>query len=483
MSANLIVQRHEPRLRLPRAGRAARRCSRAGGRRDIRVVWAARRAVGEVCGDAPGAWRLGRRPRRRDAAELGRIRGAALRRAARLGAVVVPLNFLLAEPEVEERASPSSRRRCVDSRHAALESGEPLRDVIARDAADPAVILFTSGTSGRPKGATLTHGRHPRRVDERRSGARSSARATSCSARRRSRTCSGYRRASSRRSRTEARSPSCARFDARQTLATDGRDAARRSCSACRRCASRSAEAARAPPSGCRLCGSRMSAAPRSRRRSVRLRGALRRRRLRGLRDDGDVAASRRPTAPARRASPARSGVPLGGTEIRIDGADERGVGEVTFRGPSVIPGYWNDPKATAEAIYADGWLATGDMGYLDDDGYLFLVDRKKELIIRGGYNVYPREVEEALYAHPDVLEAAVIGVPRRPARRGGRGARRLRARARRRRPTSLTATGRRSGSRPTSTRAGSSSSTTLPKGPTGKILKRAIDVETLFAS
>ena len=82
------------------------------------------------------------------------------------------------------------------------------------------------------------------------------------------------------------------------------------------------------------------------------------------------------------------------------------------FRGPSVIPGYWNDPEATAAAIDADGWLATGDVGYLDDDGYLFLVDRKKELIIRGGYNVYPREVEEALYAHPDVLEAAVVGVP-----------------------------------------------------------------------
>ena len=103
---------------------------------------------------------------------------------------------------------------------------------------------------------------------------------------------------------------------------------------------------------------------------------------------------------------------PLVGTELRVRDPDGEGVGEVEFRGPSVIPGYWNDPDATAAAIDADGWLATGDLGRLDEDGDLHLVDRKKELIIRGGYNVYPREVEEALYAHPDVLEAAVVGVP-----------------------------------------------------------------------
>lgn len=82
------------------------------------------------------------------------------------------------------------------------------------------------------------------------------------------------------------------------------------------------------------------------------------------------------------------------------------------FRGPSVIPGYWHDPEATAATIDVDGWLSTGDVGRLDQDGYLYLVDRKKELIIRGGYNVYPREVKEVLYAHPDVLEVAVVGVP-----------------------------------------------------------------------
>ena len=174
-------------------------------------------------------------------------------------------------------------------------------------------------------------------------------------------------------------------------------------------------------------------------------------------------------------------GVPLGGTEIRIDGADERGVGEVRFRGSSVIPGYWNDPKATAEAISPDGWLATGDMGYVDDDGYLFLVDRKKELISRGGYKVYPREVEEVLYAHPDVLEAAVIGVP--DDRLGEEVVAIVVPRA----GSSPTPDGLRDW---TKERVAAYKyprrivvAETLPKGPTGKILKRAIDVDSLFAS
>jgi long-chain acyl-CoA synthetase len=114
---------------------------------------------------------------------------------------------------------------------------------------------------------------------------------------------------------------------------------------------------------------------------------------------------------------PGSVGTPLGGTELRIVSLDGEPlpageVGEVQFRGHSVIPGYWEDPETTAQTIDPEGWLATGDLGYVDEDGYLFLVDRKKDLILRGGYSVYPREVEEALYEHPDVLEAAVVGVP-----------------------------------------------------------------------
>jgi long-chain acyl-CoA synthetase len=111
-------------------------------------------------------------------------------------------------------------------------------------------------------------------------------------------------------------------------------------------------------------------------------------------------------------------GKPIWGTETQV--WDERGrrlppgrdhIGELVTRGFHVMKGYLNKPEATAEVL-ADGWLHTGDLGYVDDDGFLYIVDRKKELIIRGGYNVYPREVEEVLYAHPAVAEAAVIGVP-----------------------------------------------------------------------
>ncbi len=108
-------------------------------------------------------------------------------------------------------------------------------------------------------------------------------------------------------------------------------------------------------------------------------------------------------------------GVPIDGVEMRVvddDGNDvEPGTpGEIAIRGHNVMKGYWGKPDKTAEAI-PDGWFRTGDVATVDDDGYFFIVDRKKDLIIRGGYNVYPREVEEVLYAHPDVTEAAVIGV------------------------------------------------------------------------
>ncbi|REK73516.1 AMP-dependent synthetase [Aeromicrobium endophyticum] len=86
-------------------------------------------------------------------------------------------------------------------------------------------------------------------------------------------------------------------------------------------------------------------------------------------------------------------------------------VGEVFIKGPTIMKGYRNRPEATAEDL-RDGWLKTGDLGMLDEDGYLSIVDRAKDLIIRGGYNVYPREVEEVLYEHPDIVEVAVVGVP-----------------------------------------------------------------------
>lgn len=114
---------------------------------------------------------------------------------------------------------------------------------------------------------------------------------------------------------------------------------------------------------------------------------------------------------------PGSVGVPVPQLEVRVvgpDGADcaVDEVGEVCLRGTMVMAGYWNNPEATAAAFDAEGFFRTGDLGRLDADGYLYIVDRIKDLIIHGGYNVYPREVEEVLYEHPQVLEAAVIGSP-----------------------------------------------------------------------
>jgi long-chain acyl-CoA synthetase len=86
-------------------------------------------------------------------------------------------------------------------------------------------------------------------------------------------------------------------------------------------------------------------------------------------------------------------------------------VGEILIRGHNVMKGYLGRPEATEETLRG-GWLHSGDLGYVDSDGFFFIVDRAKDLVIRGGYNVYPREIEEVLYAHPDIVEAAVIGKP-----------------------------------------------------------------------
>jgi len=110
-------------------------------------------------------------------------------------------------------------------------------------------------------------------------------------------------------------------------------------------------------------------------------------------------------------------GVPGPGVELRIvgdDGADcETGaVGEIWVRSPQVMKGYWNMAEATAEAITADGWFKTGDAGYVDADGYVYIHDRVKDMIVSGGENVYPAEVENVLMAHPGIADVAVIGVP-----------------------------------------------------------------------
>jgi long-chain acyl-CoA synthetase len=109
-------------------------------------------------------------------------------------------------------------------------------------------------------------------------------------------------------------------------------------------------------------------------------------------------------------------GLPLPGVEVRLadeDGSDaeEGDPGEVLVKGPNVFRGYWNRQEETEDA-FAESWLRTGDVAYRDDEGYLFLVDRRKDLVIVSGFNVFPKEVEDALLTHPEVEEAAVVGVP-----------------------------------------------------------------------
>jgi long-chain acyl-CoA synthetase len=132
-----------------------------------------------------------------------------------------------------------------------------------------------------------------------------------------------------------------------------------------------------------------------------------------GLTEASPIVATAALGGPAR---PGSIGPPLPGVDVRLVDHDGTDVlvgdpGEILVRGPNVFAGYWNDAEATARVLDADGWLHTGDLAIVDDDGWLRLVDRAKDLIIVSGFNVYPAEVEDALVEHPDVAEAAVVGV------------------------------------------------------------------------
>jgi long-chain acyl-CoA synthetase len=131
-----------------------------------------------------------------------------------------------------------------------------------------------------------------------------------------------------------------------------------------------------------------------------------------GLSETSPVASFNHPDKPRK---PGSVGTPVEGVEMRLVSdsghpVPQGEVGEIVIRGHNLMTGYWGKPEATAEAI-PDGWFRTGDLARVDEDGYFFIVDRKKEMIIRGGYNVYPREVEEALHEHPAVAEVAVVGI------------------------------------------------------------------------
>ncbi len=124
-------------------------------------------------------------------------------------------------------------------------------------------------------------------------------------------------------------------------------------------------------------------------------------------------------TPPHDYARPGSCGLPIPGIVIKFADVDNPGRyvargerGEICIGGPNVMKGYWKKPEATAESMTADGFLRTGDVGYMDEDGYVYIVDRTKDMLLCGGFNVYPRTIEEAIYKHPSVEEVSVIGIP-----------------------------------------------------------------------
>ena len=313
----------------------------------------------------------------------------------------MPLNVLLARPEVDERMRISGARLLVEDAGFFDSELEPMPDIVDCGASDPAVILFTSGTSGRAKGAVLTHG-----------GIRFAAQAaahalglTPDDVVLGAAPFSHVLGQSTGLVGTLSAGASIAvveRFDAEATL---------------RFMSDTSTTILLGVPTMCiALCEAARTVAALPPVRIAHIGGAPVP--LEVARDfeetfGGEVVEGYGLTelsgiattyVPGQSRKPGSVGMPLEGTELRIAGGDGNALpanepGEIEFRGPSVIPGYWEDEESTAEALSADGWLSTGDIGYVDEDGYLFLVDRKKDVIIRGGYNVYPREVEEVLYA------------------------------------------------------------------------------------
>jgi long-chain acyl-CoA synthetase len=400
--------------------------------------------------------------------------------AQRLGAIVVPLNPLLAQREVEERIRISGAKLTLDAGDELEGSGPAAPEVAERDDDDAAVILFTSGTSGRAKGAVLTHGSI-------RAAAHAAAAALELTPEDVVLGAAPFSHVLGQSTGIVATLSAGAsvaiveRFEAESTLRVmteTGTTILLGVPTMCIALGEAARSAVELPP----IRIGHVGGAP------VPLEVARDFERVfggevyegYGLTEVSGIATT---YVAGQLRKPGSVGMPLAETEMRIVALDGTELpanepGEVQFRGPSVIHGYWEDEAATAAALSDDGWLSTGDIGYVDVDGYLFLVDRKKDVIIRGGYNVYPREVEEVLYAHPDVLEAAVVGlqhptlgeevaalVVARPGAALDPDA--LRAYTRERvaaykYPRHLFLV------------------EALPKGPTGKILKREIDVGAL---
>ncbi|KLO27063.1 AMP-dependent synthetase [Mycolicibacter heraklionensis] len=351
----------------------------------------------------------------------------------RAGGVVVPMNVLLKERETGFYLSDSQAKAVIAwhefapaAQAGAASAGadcivvtpgqfeelictvDPVAEPVARDDDETAVILYTSGTTGTPKGAELTHANLRRNVaavvemvglgaDDvilgalplfhafgQTAGLNAAVAAGSC--------LTLIPRFTPERALEIIERDRVTVFQGVPTMFTAMLHSSRR------------------PETGSlRLCVSGGAAMPAEVMRGFEdtfgamvLEGY-------GLSETSPVASFNHPD---RERKPGSIGTPVTGVEMKLVEPSADGVGEIAIRGHNVMKGYWKRPDATAAAIDADGWFHTGDLARMDDDGYFFIVDRSKDMIIRGGYNVYPREVEEVLYEHPAVREAAVVGVP-----------------------------------------------------------------------
>ncbi len=358
----------------------------------------------------------------------------------RLGAVVVPMNvllkgretaFYLKDPEAKavfawsdfaehaRTGASEAGAECIEVKPGEFEQlvgeADALTDVASRGDDDTAVILYTSGTTGTPKGAELTHGNLTRNVEA----------------------CIGLFSpqpgdvvlgclplfhsfgqtcAMNTAIATGATMSLIPRFEPGKALEMFGRDDVTifMGVPTMYGALLNDPGADAADTSKLRLCASGGASLPVELMRAFEEKFGCKILEGYGLSETSPVASFNHPD---KERKPGSIGTPVEGVEMKVvddDGKDAGAgeVGEIVIRGHNVMKGYWNRADATAESIDADGWFKTGDMAKIDEDGYFFIVDRKKDLIIRGGYNVYPREIEEVLYEHPDVLEAAVVAVP-----------------------------------------------------------------------
>lgn len=356
----------------------------------------------------------------------------------RAGGVVVPMNVLLKGREVAYYLSDSGAKvvfawldfgeaaeagaqeagaECVLVEPGKIEEvvfGAPeVTEVVDRDPEDTAVILYTSGTTGTPKGAELTHRNMQRNAEVSADLIQYEAGSVVLGGlplfHSFGQTCS---------LNTSVLRGACLtllpRFDPAKALEIIARDQVNIFLGVPTMYGAllHAPEAEGADTSSLKVCVSGGSAMPVEVMRAfeekfgaVILEGY-------GLSETSPVASFNHAD---KERKPGSIGTPIDGVEMKV--VDDEGgevaqgeVGEIVIKGHNVMKGYWNKAEATADAI-KDGWFHTGDMAKVDEDGYFFIVDRKKDMIIRGGYNVYPREIEEVLYEHPAVREVAVIGV------------------------------------------------------------------------